>query len=195
MTRRVWWWVAESVVLLLVSTPLLAADSVLLSLNGSKSGAIAGEGPPGPYGNSIECFAYEQAATAPHDASGMATGKRIYQPITVRKRIDKTTPLIASVFVNNETVEAIFRFFRTGPGGQKVHAYTVTIKGGRIVARRDVVESTIATATASVPAYEEVSFVFKSIEWTWVDGGATAMDSETASAPQLSNRVRLPGGQ
>jgi type VI secretion system secreted protein Hcp len=194
MARRVAWLIAVSVALLL-ATPAGAADSVLLSLKGSKSGNISGEGPPGPYGNSIECSAYEQAATAPRDASGLATGRLLYQPVTIRKRIDRTTPLIASAFIGSETVEAIFRFFRPGPGGQKVNVYTVTIKGGRIVARKDVVPSTIEPATANTPAYEEVSFVFTSIQWTWVEGGVTAIDSVTASTTQLPSRVRVPGGQ
>ena len=44
--------------------------------------------------NSIECIFYEQKVlTAREAGSGMATGRRQYEPIVIRKRIDKSKPL------------------------------------------------------------------------------------------------------
>ena len=171
-----------------------AAETVhlYLKLNGSD---IQGEGPPGPSGTPIECFAYEQAATSPRDAAtGKMSGRRQYQPITVRKRIDKATPLLAKALSQNELAEATFRFFRTAPGGQRVHVYTVEIHNAYITSRKDVVASTVDAATASLPAYEEVAFVFGSITWRWEDGGVEATDSVGGQAMQLQTRVRPPGG-
>jgi type VI secretion system Hcp family effector len=37
-------------------------------------------------------------------ASGQASGRRQYAPIIIRKRIDKSTPLLAKALVNNETI-------------------------------------------------------------------------------------------
>jgi len=169
MKRGALCWIAGTVALLLQPQSLVAGENVLLLLKG-RSGDVKGEGPKG-YESAIECFAYEQAAGAPVQpgsaAGGPASGKLQYQPITIRKRIDRTTPQIARLLAEGDQVEATFRFFRKAPNGMMANFYTVEIKGGRVVARKDVVASTVDAATAKVPEYEEVSFSFTTIKWRW----------------------------
>ena len=176
-----------------MASAAVAAETVhlFLKLNGSE---IQGEGPPGPGGTPIECFAFEEGVTSPRDQVGKLTGRRQYQPLTIRKRIDRTSPLLARALSQNEIAEATFHFFRTGPGGQRVHVYTVEIKNAYLVARKEVVASTLDPATASLPAYEEVVFVFGGITWRWVDGGVEFTDSALSQTMQLQTRVRPPGG-
>jgi type VI secretion system secreted protein Hcp len=171
----------------------VAAETVhlFLKLNGSE---IKGEGPPGPSGTPIECFTFEAGVTSPRDQSGRLTGRHQYQPLTIRKRIDRTSPLLARALSQNEPAEAAFRFFRTGPGGQRVHVYTVEIKNAYLAARKEVVASTLDPATASLPAYEEVVFDFGSISWRWVEGGVEFTDSTSIQTMQLQTKIRPPGG-
>ena len=130
--------------------------------------------------NSIECVYYEQEVmTAREAGSGMATGRRQYKPLTIRKRIDKSTPLIAKALVENTKIDASFKFFRPNPTGDGTteHFFTVEIKQGRVAHQKQFVPDTIVPATATDPALEEVSFVFHTISWTYTNGGVTHEDT------------------
>jgi|SRR5215475_7400684 type VI secretion system secreted protein Hcp len=131
-------------------------------------------------GNSIECVYYEQnVITARDAASGMATGRRQYQPLLIRKRIDKSSPLLAKALANNEKIEATLKFFRPNPTGDGTteQFYTVAFKDGRIASFKQYVPSTIEPATSTEPPLEEVTFVFHTISWTYANGGITHEDS------------------
>ena len=68
--------------------------------------------------DSIECLYFEDSVrTARETGSGRATGRRTYEPIVMRKRIDKSSPLLVKALCNNEVVEGIFKFFRPNPAG------------------------------------------------------------------------------
>ena len=130
--------------------------------------------------NSIECVYFEQGViTARESGSGMATGRRQYQPLMIRKRIDKSTPLIAKALCNNEKIQAKFKFFRPSPTGDGTtqQFYTVELENGRVATQKLVNPDVIVPATATEPPLEEVSFVFHTITWTFEDGGITHQDT------------------
>ena len=54
--------------------------------------------------------------------------------------------------------------------------YTVEIKDGRIATMKQFVPDTIVPASSTEPPLEEVSFVFRTITWTYTDGGITHTD-------------------
>lgn len=129
---------------------------------------------------SIECVYYEQAIkTAREAGSGMATGRRQYEPLLIRKRIDKSSPLIAKALVENQVIDANFKFFRPNPTGDGTteQFYAVHIKQGRIASQKQIVPDTIVPATSTEPPLEEVSFVFHTISWTYTNGGVTHEDT------------------
>ena len=157
------------------------AETVHLYLK-SNGADIQGESSQHSLGrqNSIECVYYEQEVmTAREAGSGMATGRRQYKPLTIRKRIDKSTPLIAKALVENTKIDASFKFFRPNPTGDGTteHFFTVEIKQGRVAHQKQFVPDTIVPATATDPALEEVSFVFHTISWTYTNGGVTHEDT------------------
>ncbi|AKF82212.1 type VI secretion system tube protein TssD [Myxococcus sp. MISCRS1] len=130
--------------------------------------------------DSIECVYYEQGVVTAREAgSGIATGRRQYQPLLIRKRIDKATPLLMKALTNNEAIDATFKFFRPSPTGDGTteQFYTVTFSKGRVASVKQVVENTIVPATATNPPLEEVSFVFHTISWTVSEGGVTHEDT------------------
>jgi type VI secretion system secreted protein Hcp len=133
--------------------------------------------------NSIECVFYEQGITTTREAGVMATGRRQYQPLLIRKRIDRSSPLLIKALCENQAIEGTFKFFRpnsTGDGTMQPF-YTVAIKQGRIASIKQLVPDTLVAATSSHPPLEEVSFVFNTIEWTFTDGGVTHQDSWSAN--------------
>ena len=135
--------------------------------------------------NSIECVYFESAVrTAREASSGRATGRRQYEPIIIRKRIDKSTPLLAKALAQNEVIEATFKFFRPAPGGDGTteQFFTVNIAEGRVSSFKMVVPDTLEPATSTAPPLEEVAFVFHTINWTYEPAGTSHEDSWSQNA-------------
>lgn len=129
---------------------------------------------------SIECLYFEDSVrTAREKGSGMATGRRTYEPIVLRKRIDKSSPLLAKALCNNEVVEGTFKFFRPSPTGDGTtqQFFTIEFAEGRVAGIKRVSPDTIDPASAVEPPTEEISFVFHTITWTYEDGGVTHTDN------------------
>lgn len=130
--------------------------------------------------DSIECLYYKQSSVTAREAgTGMATGRRQYEPLVIRKRIDKSSPLLAKAQCENQAIEGTFKFFRPNPAGDGTteQFYSVVIKQARVASITQFVSDTIIPATATDPPLEEISFVFHTISWTFTNGGVTHEDS------------------
>ena len=130
--------------------------------------------------NSIECVYFQDSVrTAREKGSGMATGRRTYEPIKFLKRIDKSSPLLARSLCNNEVIEGVFKFFRPNPAGDGTteHFMTIEIAEGRIAGVTRTVQNTLDPASANEPPLEEVAFVFHTITWTYEPTGAMHTDT------------------
>ncbi len=128
----------------------------------------------------IECLSFvDSVRTAREKGSGMASGRRTFEPLVLRKRIDASSPLLARSLCNNELVEGTFKFFRPSPGGDGTteQFFTVEFGKGRIASIRRVSPDTIDPASALEPPTEEVSIVFHNITWTYDATGASHYDS------------------
>ena len=130
--------------------------------------------------DSIECTYYESGIkTAREAGSCMATGRRQYEPLLIRKRIDKASPLLAKALCENQVVDGTLKFFRPNPTGDGTteQFYTVAFKKGRIASMKQIVPDTIVPATSTEPPMEELTFVFHTINWTYTNGGVTHEDT------------------
>lgn len=157
------------------------AETVHLYLK-SNGSDIQGESTQTSLGreNTIECLYFEDSVrTAREKGTGMATGRRTYNPIIIRKRIDKSSPLLAKALCNNEVIEGTFKFFRPSPSGDGTtqQFFTVEIAEGRINSVKRVSPDTIDPASAQEPPTEEIGFVFHTITWTYEDGGIVHTDN------------------
>ena len=130
--------------------------------------------------DSIECVSYVQNVnTAREAATGMATGRRQYDPVTILKRIDKATPLIAKALTQNQVIDGKFLFFRPNPTGDGTtqQFYTVEISKGRVAHQKQSVEVNREAQLTDEAPLEEVSFTFHTIKWTYMDGGIEHQDT------------------
>ena len=157
------------------------AETVHLYLK-SNGSDIQGESTQTSLGreNTIECLYFEDSVrTAREKGTGMATGRRTYNPIIIRKRIDKSSPLLAKAMCNNEIIEGTFKFFRPSPSGDGTtqQFFTVEIAEGRVNSIKRVSPDTIDPASAVEPPTEEIGFVFHTITWTYEDGGIVHTDN------------------
>jgi type VI secretion system secreted protein Hcp len=128
---------------------------------------------------SIEVLSFEDGVeTAREKGSGMATGRRTYKPIKITCRIGKQTPLIAKALRANETIDAVFKFYRPHPEGtgEQQHYYTIELAKGRVSDIRRVSQDTLDPARSERPPTEEIGFVFHTITHTHEVDGKTDTD-------------------
>lgn len=156
---------------------------LFLRLNGTD---IEGESPVQSLGreDSIQVLYFQSKVTRPVEG-GLTTGARRYEPIVIRKAVDKSTPLLMKALVNNEVADATFKFYRPSPSGDgtEEHYYTIELKQGRIVGSNQYSpQANDSGVGAPVPKMEEIQFVFGTIQWTYQNGGITFQDSFSTKA-------------
>lgn len=128
---------------------------------------------------SIECLSFEDSVRTAREAStGLASGERTYGPITITKRIDKSSPLLAKALCQNEEIEGLFKFYRPNPAGDGTteQFYTIEIKKARVASVKRESPDVIDPASASAPATEEIGFVFGHVRWTYEPDGIEHID-------------------
>ena len=147
---------------------------------------------PGTKGvDRIQVIAVSHEVVSPRDAaSGLPTGKRMHKPMVITKELDKSTPLLMSALVTGQTVPSatLTRWGVNPKTGIMQPVFTIRLSSASVasvatrVAPRDAA-SGLATgkrqhlsSDGGSDDYEEVSFTYQKIEWTWVDGGIMAMD-------------------
>lgn len=130
--------------------------------------------------NTIECVFFEDSVrTAREKGSGMATGRRSYEPLRVLTRIGPHSPLVAKALCNNEVIKGTFKFFRPNPAGDGTteQFFTVVIEEGRVASITRRSPNCIDPASAAEPAMEEIAFVFHTITWTYEPDGKEHTDN------------------
>lgn len=151
--------------------PLAEADAALnayLKLKGQKQGEIKGSVTQKGRESSIMVIAVSHEIVSPRDAaSGLPTGKRQHKPFVITKELDRSSPILHQVLVNNENLSS-FELTIFQPKA-KDPAYTVRLTNANIASIKTLVGE-------DGKVLEEVAFTYQKIEWQWIDGGITAMD-------------------
>ncbi|HVE84918.1 MAG TPA: type VI secretion system tube protein TssD [Myxococcales bacterium] len=130
--------------------------------------------------NTIECTYFESSMDSGREVqSGIATARRQHKPLVIRKRIDKSTPLIAKALTHHQVIEGEFLFFRPNPAGDGTteQYYTVKISNGRVHSQKMISEWSNPGAEHAQPPMEEVAFVFQNIQWRYTNGGVEHEDT------------------
>jgi type VI secretion system secreted protein Hcp len=160
------------------------ALNAFLKLKGEKQGDIKGSVTQKGREGKIMVIAANHEVVTPRDiVSGLPVGRHTHKPFVITKQLDKSSPLLYTALVNNENIiswELQFWTAAAGAGGagagtEKQH-YTVQLNNARITDIRFVMPNNKIPELAKLTEYEEVEFVYESIEWTWTDGGITASD-------------------
>ena len=165
------------------SPALFAAETVHLTLVGKSQGWIQGESTriSMERENTIEAYAYTQMVIMePDERTGAAGTVRDHFPITILKRIDKSSPKLYRAWRTGEPCTATFRFYRPDPRGtgEEEQYYTVVLRGARISALRREVPNTMDPATSNYPPVERVSFTYAEYEEVYDSVTGAAEDGD-----------------
>lgn len=150
---------------------------------GQKSGAVKGSITQKGREDSIGIISVNHSIMTPRDPqSGLPTGQRMHKPFVITKELDKSSPVLYNMLCTNENVtEVILKFWTpqikaaTGVGSEVQH-YTVKLTNANIAEIQFNMANIRDPALVKFAEYEQVSFTYQKIEWTWTDGGITADD-------------------
>lgn len=128
--------------------------------------------------NKILLTGVSHEIVCPRDpTNGRPTGKRMHKPLMVTKPLDRSSPLLYAVLTSNENIrEARIEFWTSTPTGQEKQHYTVRLTNATISSIAFRLANAKNAKLAGLSEYEEVSFTYQKIEWTWNDGGISASD-------------------
>jgi type VI secretion system secreted protein Hcp len=154
------------------------ALNAYLKFKGQKQGEIKGSVTQKGREGKIMVIAVSHEIVSPRDpASGLPTGKRMHKPFVITKELDKATPLLFSVLVNNENVpEWELQFWTPSATGVEKQHYTVKLINANIASIAFRMANNKHPELMKFNEYEEIAFTYQKIIWTWNDGGITAED-------------------
>ena len=161
------------------------ALSAYLTLVGQKQGAINGSVTEKAHENSILVHAYDTLVTSPRDqTSGLPTGKRVHQPITITKELDRSSVPLWNALVTNENLTTWqLSFWLTTSIEVSNHIYTVSLINASVTSIREYRADNVAQANGNGAALQDITFAYQKIQWTWNDGGClTATDDWVSRA-------------
>ena len=152
-----------------VQTDGYLAYSIYLTLSGNNQGNIDGDVDIQGKRGTIEVLGFSHQIVLPTDPnSGQIAGSRKHYPIRINKPIDSSSPKLIKAFVEMEDLQAIFKFYRVNSTNHEEHYYTIQLEDATIISIQE---------QGSLTSHSEaVSFIYRQITWTWVDGGVTYSD-------------------
>ena len=153
-----------------------------LTLEGNTQGAIEGsceiEGREG----SILVYALDHEITIPRDThTGLPTGKRIHEPLTIIKEFDKSSPKLYQALTSGEQFKTVqLDFYRISPAGAEELYYTIKLENAIIVRTKAWYPETLVKSNEPYKHMESIAFSYEKIIWTWAIDGIEAEDAWNA---------------
>ncbi|MDC9616084.1 Hcp family type VI secretion system effector [Xenorhabdus khoisanae] len=95
-----------------------------------------------------------------------------FQPIDIRKPIDKSSPLLSQALISNEILTCVFLFYRTSINGEFELYYKIKLTEASLVNINFFCPSSITHNDAQPE--ESVSIRFKSIAWEHMITGTSS---------------------
>ncbi len=156
---------------------------------GAKSGQIKGSITQKGREDSVGIIAYSHDIEMPLNATtGQPSGGRLHKPFVIEKELDKSTPILYTCLCTNENLsEVTIKFWtpqlKAASGvGSEVQNYTVKLTDAHIGSITSRMENIRNPDLVKYAQFETIAFTYHKIEWTWTDGGITAIDDWTARA-------------
>jgi type VI secretion system secreted protein Hcp len=154
------------------------ALNAYLTIVAEKQGRLRGSVTQKGREEQILVFGAFHEIVCPRDpASGRPTGKRMHKPFVILKDVDRASPLINSALAHNERLSTVeLRFYQPSSTGQEKNHYTVTLTNATVSSMQLRLPRTNSPKSARLNEYEEIAFTYQKIDWTYPEGGMSAVD-------------------
>jgi type VI secretion system Hcp family effector len=120
------------------------------------------------------------AVTQYDPASGSLVGRRMHDPITIRKEVDSASPLILSALANNKEFPKFdLNFLKTNAHGKTEPYFTFTLTNAAVAGYgRRLLPHNHSTGRQHFVTneLEEIKLTFQEIVYTWIKGGISSSD-------------------
>lgn len=148
------------------------ANIIYLTLEGNKQGLISkGCSTIDSIGNKYQ-KGHEDEILIHELSSNLSMHQNVsFQPISIRKPIDKSSPLLSQALTSSEILTCDFAFYRTSMNGGLELYYKIKLTDASIVDLNCFYPNSI-THNQAQPE-ESVSFRFKSVTWEHVVAGTS----------------------
>jgi len=149
-----------------------------LKVEGKNQGNIEGDCPQKGHEKWILVYGLEWSMEIPRDThTGLPTGQRIHHPITITKKLDPASPLIAQACASGEQMKKWqLDFHQISEKGAEELYYTIQLENAIVVDIR--YEKLLTFLEANKPYYdmEYVSFTYEKITWSNKKANKEAID-------------------
>lgn len=156
------------------------ASNAYLRLKGVKQGDIKGSVTLAGREGTILVVAAEHEIVSPTDAaSGLPTGKVQHKPFILVKEVDRASPQMMTLLLNNELLSVFKLEFWRASGTLNVEKlfYTVSLTNARIGAIKLEKLNTAYPENDAIHERERVAVYYDTITWTSADSGTSASGS------------------
>jgi len=149
-----------------------------MKLTGETQGNIRGSVTKAGFEDSIKVIAVNHGVGSPVDAvSGLPTGKRQHEPLTITKEIDRSTPLLMNLLTNSENIQDLeVLFCVSSRDGMIVPYYKIELVNARIYQIQFEMLNNKHPGNYKLKECEHISFCYQKIIWTYVDDGSSSED-------------------
>lgn len=149
------------------------ANIIYLSITGNKQGLISrGASTIDSIGNKYQ-IGHEDEILIFEFSSNISISQNVsFQPIDIRKPIDKSSPLLAQALTNNEILTCNFSFYRTSMSGGVELYYKIKLTEASITNLNCFYPNSV-THNDSQPE-ESLSIRYKSVVWEHVTAGTSS---------------------
>ncbi|WP_413483176.1 Hcp family type VI secretion system effector [Morganella psychrotolerans] len=149
------------------------ANIIYLAVTGNKQGLISrGASTTDSIGNKYQA-GHEDEILIFELSSNISMNQNVsFQPVDIRKPIDKSSPLLAQALTNNEILTCDFSFYRTAMSGGMELYYKIKLTGASLVSLNCFYPNSV-THNDSQPE-ESISIRFKSVTREHVMAGTSS---------------------
>ena len=129
-----------------------------MKITGKKTGVFKGDSNQKGHQDQILVSSYSFEVDSPRDAaSGQASGKRQYKPITITKELNGSSPQLLAAASTNEVLDSVvINFYKSDRTGKEINYYRVTLTNASI--------SQVRQYSSGSTVNEDVSFTFQKIQ-------------------------------
>jgi type VI secretion system secreted protein Hcp len=159
------------------------ALNAYLALVGQRTGAIKGSVTQKGREGKIMVIAVDHELSSPRDPrTGLPMGPLMHNPIRITKELDKSSPLLERVMTTNENLTTWeLQFWALSPTlGTEIQHYTMRLTNANIAGIEFHMPNNKHPDLQRYTEFEEVTFTYQRIDWTWTEGGITAYADWTA---------------
>lgn len=151
---------------ILINT-VISSQTIILSAEGTKQGKFKGESNRVKFADKSEINGYLQEVTSPRDAgSGLATGKRIYQPIIILKQSGAASPQFFQALTTNEILKkVVIDFYKADPSGIEQNHYSIILDNVTVTGYKQFIGplENEKFNPANTVLYDEIKLIFQKI--------------------------------